>query len=63
MRFDIDTILEDQKQRERSCPVCKKTFRPAPEHAWTIGRGNGEKYVCSYTCMRAWERSKLKGIL
>ena len=52
------------------CPICKKRFAPAPEHAWKIGKydetyqhlsylGNTEcKLVCSYTCMRTWEKEQ-----
>ena len=41
------------------CPVCGKTFFYDPEHAWMIGYGKngyGGKKVCSYTCMRKWEK-------
>lgn len=40
------------------CPICGKGFAPAPEHGWKIN--NGETLVCSYTCMRAWEREQEK---
>lgn len=37
----------------KECPVCKKKFVPAPEHAWKI---KYDTLVCSYTCMRAVEK-------
>ena len=52
---------------ERICPICNKKFIPAPYHAWKIGRtvddNDGSlnytvKLVCSYTCMRKWEKEK-----
>ena len=45
--------MEDYKNRMSICPICKKEFIPAPEHAWKI---RSDKLVCSYTCMRVWER-------
>lgn len=39
------------------CPICGKSFVPAPEHAWDIDYGR--KLVCSYTCMRVWEKEHL----
>ena len=30
------------------CPICGKTFVPAPEHAYHTY--NGKKLVCSYKC-------------
>lgn len=41
----------------RACPICKKNFIPAPEHAWKIG-GEHRALVCSYTCMRVWEKRR-----
>lgn len=38
------------------CPICAKEFVPAPEHAWKIGTDKQNRLVCSYTCMRKWER-------
>lgn len=41
------------------CPICGEKFHPVPEHAWMIGfgkNGYGGKKVCSYTCMRKWEK-------
>lgn len=35
------------------CPICKRKFAPAPSHYWKI---NYDRLVCSYSCMRAWER-------
>lgn len=40
-----------------TCPICGKQFLPAVEHAWKIGTMKKyEKLVCSYTCMRTWEK-------
>lgn len=55
---------------ERVCPICKKKFVPAIEHAWKIGHKRSDvidaegKYednrenrlVCTYSCMRKWEK-------
>lgn len=54
----IKYIYEDQKGRPRICPVCGREFRPAPEHVYVIGPPSARKPVCSYTCMRVWERGK-----
>ena len=34
------------------CPVCGKTFIPAPLHKYKI---HHNKRVCSYKCLRKWE--------
>lgn len=52
------------KQPLTECPICKKKFAPAPEHYWKIGNANNRHLdsenrvhlVCSYTCMRVWEK-------
>lgn len=61
MEYIVTVVTDARKQQERACPVCGKRFSPAIEHAWTIGKRTGKvkKYVCSYTCMRAWERGEL----
>lgn len=42
--------------RERTCPICKKVFVPAPQHAWkTTPTG---KLVCSYHCALEYDRRK-----
>lgn len=41
-----------------TCPVCGKTFVPAPLHAYRDKRANTNKLVCSYACMRKSERMK-----
>lgn len=38
------------------CPVCQKMFAPAPEHSLKIGDTIHAKKVCSYSCMRKWEK-------
>ena len=38
------------------CPVCGKMFTPAPEHALKIGEAFSSEKVCSYSCMRKWEK-------
>ena len=48
------------------CPICGKKFAPALEHAWLIGKAylDTQTYdyrnipVCSYTCMRKWEKEQ-----
>lgn len=40
------------------CPVCGKEFQPAPFHALRIGTEWRGKPVCSYSCMRKWEREQ-----
>lgn len=46
-----------------NCPICGKSFIPAPEHSWAIGNWGGEhrdELVCSYTCMRVWEKKRMQ---
>ena len=45
---------------ELKCPICKKNFIPAVEHQWMIRKSNAYKKVCSYSCMRKWEKQRLK---
>lgn len=40
----------------RQCPVCKKDFLPATQHVYKIGYHN--QYVCSWGCVRAYEKQK-----
>lgn len=42
--------------RKIKCPICGKEFHPEPEHSWRIGHSVEGKKVCSYTCMRKWEK-------
>lgn len=54
---------EDYLKQTETCPICGKAFVPAVEHMWKIGGwGNlGERrytVVCSYTCMRKWEKEQ-----
>lgn len=40
----------------RKCPVCGEQFKLEVEHYWRIGTGEKGKHVCSYHCMRKWEK-------
>lgn len=42
------------------CPICKKQFLPAPLHQWKIKKNGVKVKVCSYSCMRVWEKPYLK---
>ena len=46
---------------EIKCPICGKSFIPAPMHGWKYTRRSKNNYrdvlVCSYHCMRAAERN------
>ena len=69
-RVDIYVYADadDWEKRMRTCPICKKRFLPAPEHAWRIGGrvdfvnndyvGRDNPLVCTYTCMRVWEKAR-----
>ena len=51
-------IVDSQKGKPTHCPICGGIFRPAPQHIYAIGTPSKRKPVCSYTCMRVWERGK-----
>lgn len=50
----------------KTCPICGKQFSPASEHAWLIGseytydtsRECRNIPVCTYSCMRKWEKDQ-----
>ena len=44
---------------EKKCPVCKKKFfvRYAEEYVYKIYRGNSYKHVCSWKCLREYEKA------
>lgn len=46
--------------QEKICPVCKKTFIPAPLHIYML---NKSKLVCSWNCQIEGERKKEKAYL
>jgi hypothetical protein len=41
---------------EKKCPVCGKKFHPMPDHALRIGGEDSRQLVCTYSCMRKWEK-------
>lgn len=47
-------------RHEIKCPVCGKMFIPAPEHSYKIGEGIKGELVCTYSCMRKWEKNPKK---
>ena len=44
------------KYFEKNCAVCGKRFKPAPDHSLKIGAEGSRQLVCSYSCMRKWEK-------
>lgn len=40
----------------RICPVCDKEFFPASEHKFKIKIRGKDKKVCSWHCVRTWEK-------
>ena len=44
----------------RTCPVCGKTFLPAPQHAYKVRPSSGAP-VCSYKCMMVCRRKAEAG--
>lgn len=49
-------FVSDSESGARQCPVCGKMFKPAPEHAYYIGKNRGN-FCCSWTCMRENEKN------
>ena len=49
---------DHSRYTERACPICGKMFQPMPDHALRIGGENSRQLVCSYTCMRNWEKEQ-----
>lgn len=45
---------EDYVRHERDCPVCGKSFIPAPMHIYKIKYG---QFVCLYKCRCAYEKA------
>ena len=41
------------------CPVCGKVYVPAPEHVYKVLIGGKRKNVCSWHCMRKYERKDI----
>lgn len=41
---------------KKTCPVCGEKFYPAPMHSYKVGNSAHNKLVCSYSCMRKYER-------
>lgn len=57
-----DAYFESIKVTNK-CPICCKRFVPASQHMWKIGNWDGitgERIVkvCSYSCMRKWEKEQ-----
>lgn len=52
-------MQEDKINRifvKKTCPVCGEAFYPAPMHSYKIGKAVENKLVCSYSCMRKYEK-------
>lgn len=60
-REEMGDLMDNEFQipmKFNVCPICGKNFIPAPEHGWRVGSEKEYKLVCSYTCMRVWEKEK-----
>lgn len=53
-----DFVSVNDDREKISCPICGKMFKPAEEHSYYIEH-NKRKLVCSYTCMRKWEKGEV----
>lgn len=53
-------LTEGRREKHIKCPICKKKFMPASMHAYHISNPNThwKRLVCSYHCVRAWERKQ-----
>ena len=53
----MNNFSETNRKHAIECPVCKKMFKAAPEHAYHIG-ADRKKLVCSYNCEQKWYREQ-----
>lgn len=56
LNFD-EMVMVPPVLKERKRPICGKIFFPWGEWGWKIGTEKNPRNVCSYTCMRVWEKS------
>ena len=54
-----DFVAVPDVEKQITCPVCGELFAPAEEHSYYIEH-NKRKLVCTYTCMRKWEKGEVK---
>lgn len=47
---------------EAKCPICLKTFIPAPMHRYRFGTGNNKAKLCSWACLTEAKRRKSEPI-
>jgi hypothetical protein len=59
MGHNMSDFYSFRKEAEILCPVCGEMFQPAEQHAYYIGK-NQKKRVCTYSCMRKWEKGEVK---
>ena len=47
----------------KHCPICGKEFFVQWPQMWTYRRGDktGPRYLCSWSCLRAWDQKKEEG--
>lgn len=57
----MNSFYHSENEARTTCPVCGKKFNPAPEHAYYIKKSR-KNFVCSYSCMRKWEKGEVKGL-
>jgi hypothetical protein len=57
--------MDDKKYNDyltkATCPICGKEFMHTSDWYWKIGNYGFEtrdEYVCSYSCMRVWEKDQ-----
>lgn len=48
----------DEFMESEICPCCGKEFVPAPQHSYKVKIGRGDTLVCSYSCVRFWEKEQ-----
>ena len=64
MAIVMDPFYESLKTMS-VCPVCGKEYVQMPQHMWKIGNWDGitgerNIRVCSYSCMRKWEKEQME---
>lgn len=57
--ISMSGFVSSNDKGEIECPVCGKMFKAADEHSYKIGK-NRNKLVCTYSCMRKWEKGEVK---